>query len=445
MGEGRAVFSGKLGFVLTAAGAAVGLGCLWRFPFIAPQNGGILFVLLYIVLLLALGIPLLITEMAIGRYAKCGILEAFTKLHPKFAFLGGLCLIAFGLIQPYYSILGGELSKYTFMYFSGQSSALVQDGFFQSFISQTGEPILWLGLFVGVTAIISFFGLNRGVERICKILLPLEACLLVFLMIYCLTLPHALEGLAYFFTPNFETFGANTILAAMGQVFYSLSIGFGIMLTFGSFVEKKISLLSSAWTTAFFTLFIALIASALIIPAGFICTGGNPEILGSGTLFVSLPTVFNVMDFGWVVGAIFFLILTIATLTGNVTTLEVVVTALQDKFGMSRLWAVLIPTIFTFAAGVVISLGYGVLSWIHIGDLHLLEIVDRVLSDYLLPIVVLFICVLVGYYIRKDIIAGEIGFAEGSAYAKVYLFMIRYFCPICIILIFAANILTKVL
>ena len=439
MAEERAAFTGKLGFVLTAAGAAVGLGCLWRFPYMAPQNGGGLFLLCYVVLLVALGIPLLITEMAIGRKTQSGVLGAFTKLHPKFAFVGGLCLLTFGLVQPYYSILGGEFAKYSFMYVTGQGAALVQEGFYQSYIAQVGEPLLWLAVIIIVTGALSLFGITKGIERVCKILLPLEAIMLVGLMIYCLTLPHAIDGLAYFLMPNFETFGMNTILAAMGQVFYSLSIGFGIMLTCGSFASKKMDLMSSAWTTGFFTLFIAIIASCLIIPASFLFVGGDPSVLGSGTVFSGLPMIFSVMPFGGVIGAVFFIILTMAALTSNLTTLELIVTALQDRFKMSRFMAVLLPTLFTMAAGAVVSLGYGPLSWIQIGGDHLLEICDKILANMLLPAVAICMCILVGYFIAKGTITDEIGLAPQSRPAKMYTFMIKYFCPICIIIIFISN------
>ena len=445
MGEERAEFTSKLGFILTAAGAAVGLGCLWRFPYMAAQNGGCLFIISYIVLLIALGLPLLITEMAIGRYTRCGILGSFTKLHPKFALISGLCLLAFGLVQPYYTVLGGEFTKYSFMYVTGQSQVLLQDGFFQSFISQAGEPLFWLGIFAVATGAICLFGLVKGIERLCKILLPLEALLLIILMVYCLTLPHAVDGLAYLFLPNFDTFGPDTILAALGQVFYSLSIGFGMILTCGSFAGKEMNLQSSAWTAAFFTLFIAIIASCLIIPASFIYVGGDPAALGSGTVFVTLPPVFNSLPFGSVVGAVFFVILTLSALTANVICLEVIVTALHDTFKLSRFVSVLIPTLYTFGVGALVSLGYGPLSWIQIGEDHLLEIFDKILADGVLPLVALFMCILVGYAAAPGAITGELGFAAESVKAKFYLAMIRYFCPFCILMIFISNILKIVL
>ncbi|HJJ39080.1 MAG TPA: sodium-dependent transporter, partial [Methanocorpusculum sp.] len=240
MSEERDSFSSKIGFVLTAAGAAIGLSCLWRFPYLATENGGGLFILTYIILLAALGVPLLITKVAIGRKTQLGVLGAFKKLNPKFAFVGGLCLMVFGLIQPYYSVLGGEVTKYTFMYFIGQGDTVAQTGYYETFISLIAEPLFWFAVFVILTGIVCLFSLKNGLERVCKYLMPIEAIILVILTVYCLTLPNAIDGLYYYLAPDFTTFSANTILVAMGQVFYSLSLGFGIMLTFGSYLSKKI-------------------------------------------------------------------------------------------------------------------------------------------------------------------------------------------------------------
>lgn len=437
----RESFSGKVGFVLTAAGAAIGLSCLWRFPYLAAENGGGLFILTYIVLLAALGVPLLITKVAIGRKTQLGVLGAFKKLNPKFAFIGGLCLTVFGLIQPYYSVLGGEVSKYTFMYVTGQSSVVNQPGFFDNFISLTAEPLFWFAVFVLLTGFVCLFGLKNGVERVCKYLMPIEVVILVIMSIYCLTLPNAIDGLYYYLAPDFSTFTLNTVLVAMGQVFYSLSLGFGIMLTFGSYLSKKINLINSSWSTGVFTFIISFIAGSIIIPASFLYTNGNPAILGSGKLFTSLPLVFDTLPYGWLVGAIFFVLLFFAALTSNIAALEVVVAAMKDRFGIKRPVTVLFGTLFTLAVGSVISLGYGPLSWIHIGDFYLLEIFDKLSGDILLPIIALLVCIMVGFFLKRNVILDELKLFTRFKHDNLYIFMIRYFCPICIVIIFVSNII----
>ena len=441
MSEERDSFTSKIGFILTAAGAAIGLSCLWRFPYLAAENGGGLFILTYIVLLAALGVPLLITKVAIGRKTQLGVLGAFKKLNPKFAFIGGLCLTVFGLVQPYYSVLGGEVTKYTFMYFSGQGDAVAQPGYYESFISLIAEPLFWFAVFVLLTGLVCIFGLKNGLERVCKYLMPIEAVILIALSIYCLTLPNAFEGLYYYLAPDFSTFSLNTILVAMGQVFYSLSLGFGIMLTFGSYLSKKINLVHSSWSAAFFTFFISFIAGSVIIPASFLYTNGNPAALGSGSLFSSLPMVFQTIPFGWIIGAIFFLLLFFAAITSNIAALEVVVAAMKDRFNIKRPVTVLFGTIYTLAIGSIICLGYGPLSWIHIGDLYLLEIFDKVSGDFLLPVIALIVCIMAGYFLKRNVILDELKLFTRFKHDKLYIFMIRYFCPICIIIIFVSNII----
>ena len=441
MSEARDSFSGKIGFILTAAGAAIGLSCLWRFPYLAAENGGGLFILTYIVLLAALGIPLLITKIAIGRKTQLGVLGAFKKLNPKFSFIGGLCLLVIGLVQPYYSVLGGEVTNYTFMYLIGQGAAVAEPGYYDTFISLTAEPLFWFAVFVILTGIVCLFGLKNGVERICKYLMPIEAVILVLLAIYCLTLPGAFEGLYYYLAPDFSTFSPNTILVAMGQVFYSLSLGFGIMLTFGSYLSKKINLVNAACSTGFFTFLISFIAGSVIIPASFLYTNGNPAVLGSGSIFSSLPMVFQTIPLGWIIGAIFFILLFFAALTSNIAALEVVVAAFKDRFGIKRPVTVLIGTVYTLAIGSIICLGYGPLSWIHIGDLHLLEIFDKISGDFLLPVIALLVCIMVGFFLKRDVILDELKLFTRFRHDKLYLFMIKYFCPICIIIIFISNII----
>ena len=434
----RESFSGKLGLVLTAAGAAVGLGSLWRFPYLAGQNGGGIFILCYLVLLIALGLPLLIAEFTIGKKTQTGVFGAFRQIIPRFGFLGILSIAAILLTMPYYSLIGSESVKYGVMYITGEGNALLDPAFYTTYTSYAGEPLLWLAGFVVLAGIIGLFGLRNGIERLCKFVMPAVLFLLIGLTIFCLTIPGALDGLYYYLMPDFSNFTAGTVLAAMGQVFYSLSIGFGVMITLGSYMAKDTGVTGSSVKTISITFIVALLAGALIIPASYICTNGSPELLGTGTVFESLPLVFNALPFGSVMGAAFFLLLALAALAPVVIFSEVIITALRDRFKVPRPAGVLIMTAALFIIGGFISLGYGPLSWIQIGGKYVLELFDFTAGNILLPVTAFFTCVLVAYGIRKMDFLKD----SGIKHQKLYTFMISGFCPVCIITIFIYNIIT---
>lgn len=436
MADERGSFSGKLGFVLSAAGAAVGLGCLWRFPNLVAQYGGGAFIITYIVLLATLGVTLFVVEVALGRKAQTGVLGAFAKLNPKFKLLGYLCLLVCLLIQPYYSVLCGHILKYGVMFATGQGSVLATPGFYAEYSAEIVDPIIYIVIFTILTGAVVFFGVRKGIERLCKILLPLEAILLAALAVYCMTIPGALDGLAYYLYPDFSKFSGELVLVAMGQVFYSLSIGFGVLITFGSYLGKRVNLVNSAWVTGFFTLLLAFIAGSLIIPATFMYTHGNPGIIGSSSIFESLPMIFETLPLGMVIGAAFFILLAFAALTANISTLEVMVTSIKDRFGISRGVSVVIMTLYTLALAIPISLGYGVLDWISINGMNLLDFADYLSGTVLLPIAALLICILVGYFIEPRVIFDELKMFSRFKYERLLIVMIKYVCPICIFIIF---------
>lgn len=434
MREGGWGFSGKIGFILTAAGAAIGLGCIWRFPYLTAQHGGGIFILIYLILLGTLGVTLLITEVAIGRKTQTGVLGAFAQLNSKFTFLGYLCLLVPLLIQPYYSVLGGWILRYAVTFSTGNGAETAVPGYYTSFIAGL-DPVFWMVIFVLLTGVVVLFGVRNGVGRACKVLMPIEVVLLVILAAYCQTLPNALEGMHYYLYPDFSHVSGEGILAALGQVFYSLSLGFGIMLTFGSYLSKKMDLVNSSWVAGFFTLFVAFIAGSLIIPASYIVTEGNPMVLSSGSMFESLPMVFTYMPFGLYMGAAFFVLLTFAALTSNICALEVMVSALKDKFGVSRTKGVVLMTLYTLVIAIPIVLGYGVLGWIDLGGMKLLEIFDFVSGTIIPPIVALCTCLLVGYFLKPEVILDEIKLHSRFKQGRIFLYMIRYFVPVCILII----------
>ena len=437
----RGGFTGSLSFILTAAGTAVGLGCIWRFPYLAAEHGGGIFILCYVAILLTLGITLLAVEFSIGRKTGVGVLDAFGKLNPKFGFLGIICVLVCALSQPYFAVLGACITKYSFLYMSGRGSAAAEAGFYSTYIASNFEPLLWLILYIAVAAVIVYFGVQAGIERVCKIVMPIEVFLIAILAIDCLSLPGALDGLVYFLAPNFDNFTPDAVLAALGQVFYSLSLGLGVMVTFGSYLSKKVNVIKSSCSTVFFTFLVSMLAGALIVPASYLYTNGNPAAVGSGGMFESLPMVFDMMPFGTVSGGAFFILLSLAALTSTIAEFEVIVTALKDRLGFSRLKGVIIMSVYTLILGGFISLGYGALNWIRIGDMYLLEFFDFMSGTILMPLMVFFTCILVAYFVKPKVILDEMNLKEKGIARKGLWFMLKIVCPACIAIIFITNII----
>ena len=437
----RGGFTGSLSFILTAAGTAVGLGCIWRFPYLAAEHGGGIFILCYVAILLTLGITLLAVEFSIGRKTGVGVLDAFGKLNPKFGFLGIICVLVCALSQPYFAVLGACITKYGFLYLSGEGEAAAEAGFYSTYITSNFEPLLWLMLYIAVAAVIVYFGVQEGIERVCKIVMPIEVFLIAILAFDCLSLPGALDGLVYFLAPNFDNFTPDAVLAALGQVFYSLSLGLGVMVTFGSYLSKKVNVIKSSCSTVFFTFLVSMLAGALIVPASYLYTHGDPAAVGSGGMFESLPMIFDMMPFGTVSGGAFFILLSLAALTSTIAEFEVIVTALKDRLGFSRVKGVIIMSVYTLILGGFISLGYGALNWIRIGDMYLLEFFDFMSGTILMPLMVFFTCILVAYFIKPKVILDEMNLKENGLARKGLWFMLKFVCPACIAVIFITNII----
>ncbi len=438
----RGGFTGSISFILTAAGTAVGLGCIWRFPYLTAEHGGGIFILCYIAILLTLGITLLAVEFAIGRKTGLGVLDAFSNLNPKFKFLGIACIIVCALTQPYFAVLGACIAKYGVLYLSGAGAEAAVPGFYSAYISSTFEPLLWLALYIAAAAVIVYFGVQKGIERVCKIVLPIEVFLIAVLAIDCLSIPGALDGLIYFLAPNPAVFTVNAVLAALGQVFYSLSLGLGVMVTFGSYLKKKENIFKSATSAVFFTFLVSILAGILIIPASYLTTNGDPAAVGSGGMFESLPLIFSNMPFGTVSGGAFFILLSLAALTSTIAGFEVIVTALKDRLNIPRIKGIIFMSVFSLLLGGIISLGYGILNWVHLGDMYLLEMFDFFSGTILLPLMVLFTCLLVGYFSPLKNILDEMNLKEKSILRCSIMIMIKVICPICITLIFVTQIFT---
>lgn len=439
----RSSFSGRVGFVLAAAGSAVGLGNLWRFPYLAAKYGGGIFLLVYIILAVTFGFALMITEIAIGRKTGLSAVGAYKKLNKKFSFLGWLTSIVPMIILPYYCVIGGWVAKYLSAYVMGQGQALADDSYFGSFISETWSPILWFCLFVAVTAAIVLFGVEKGVERASKIMMPILAVLSVIVAVYSCTRPGALEGVKYYLLPDFSKFSVNTVLGAVGQLFYSMSLAMGIMITYGSYMKKEDNLEKSVGQIEIFDTGIAIIAGLMIIPAVFANTGAAPENPGPGLMFQALPKVFGSMSFGSVFGAIFFLLVLFAALTSSISLMETVVSIFRDKFGWNRKATCLLVAVGALAVGLLSCLGYSVWSGVKIIGLQFLDFFDFISNSVLMPIVALLTCILIGYVTGTKIISEEVKLSSRFRREKLFIVVIKYFAPICLVLILVSSVLNS--
>ena len=446
MTKKRSSFSGKIGFVLAAAGSAVGLGNIWRFPYLAAKYGGGIFLLVYLVLAVTFGFALMTAEIALGRKTGKSAIHAFGDLNKKFGFVGLLASLVPMIILPYYSVIGGWVAKYLTVFVSGGAHAAAQDGFFESFIAQPLEPLGWFLLFIGATAIIVLFGVEKGIEKVSKFMMPVLVVLTIGIAIYSMTMPGAMEGVKYYFLPDFTKFSATTVLAAMGQLFYSMSLAMGIMITYGSYMKKDVSINSSVSQIELFDTGIAFLAGLMVIPAVFSFSGGDETALGKGPglMFITLPKVFDSIPgvMGTIIGALFFILVLFAALTSSISLMETVVSIFRDKFGWGRKLTCLIVAIGSIALGVPSSLGFGVWSHINIGGNTFLDMFDIFSNSILMPIVAFLTCIFIGYVIKPQTLIDEVE-EGGKPFKRKGLFtvMIKYVAPICIVLILVSSIL----
>ncbi|MDD6220531.1 MAG: sodium-dependent transporter, partial [Clostridia bacterium] len=316
MSKERSSFTGRIGFVLAAAGSAVGLGNLWRFPYLAAKYGGGIFLLVYIILAVTFGFALMVTEIAIGRKTGLSCIEAYKKLDKRFGFLGWLAAVVPVIIVPYYCVIGGWVIKYFAEFISGNGAAVAADSenFFSSFIGMQGgisdNPMLWFVIFVVLTAAVVIFGVEKGIEKVSKVMMPVLVILCIVVAGFSLATPGALAGLKYYLLPDFSKFSSSTLLGALGQLFYSMSLAMGIMITYGSYMKKEDSIEKSVRQIEFFDTGIALLAGLMIIPAVVAFNGGDPSKInaGPGLMFITLPRVFESMPFGGFVGTLFFIL-----------------------------------------------------------------------------------------------------------------------------------------
>jgi len=444
--EKRSNFTGKIGFVLAAAGSAVGLGNIWRFPYLAAKYGGGIFLLVYIVLALTFGFALMTAEIAIGRKTGLSAIGAFEKLNKKYAFIGYISAIIPFIILSYYCVIGGWVAKYMAMFVSGNIAETVKSTCFETFIAQPIEPVVWFLIYMGVTVLVVLFGVEKGIENVSKIMMPILVLLSIVIAVYGLFMPGAMEGVRYYLLPDFSKFSVTTVLAAMGQLFYSMSLAMGIMITYGSYMKKDVKLESSVKQIEIFDTGIAFLAGLMIIPGVFAFSGGTAENLGKGPslMFETLPKVFDTMPGGSIIGSAFFIMVLFAALTSSISLMETVVSVICDKFKVGRKLSCLIVFIGAVLLGLPSCLGYGdgVLGSVKIIGMSFLDFFDFLSNSVMMPIVAFLICIFVGYVIKPKTIIDEVEI-NGAEFKRKKLFtiVIKYIAPIFIVLILVSSVL----
>lgn len=443
---GRAVWSSKWAFVLAAAASAVGLGNLWRFPYLAAKYGGGMFLLTYLVLVFTFGISLLLLEIALGRKTGLSAIGAFKSFGKKYAFIGFFASLIPFIITPYYCVIGGWVMKYFFAYFADGPAALADGTYFTSFIAGNPESFFWMLLFMALAFIVVARGVKGGIEKANLVMMPALIIMAIGLVVYTLAQPGALEGAAYYLIPDFSKFSPELVISAMGQMFFSLSLAMGIMITYGSYVAKKESLTTSAIRVGGFDLGVSFLAGLMIVPAAFVSLGSGEavaETAGPGLMFIVLPQMFSTFgDMAVVVGAIFFALVIFAALTSAISLTETCVSIIMDATSWSRKKTLAVTFSIIAAAGIVVNLGYNGLSFIQpLGDgTTILDFADFLSNSVMMPIAALMTCIFVGWIIKPKTIADEISSSAPFRARKAWGIMIKYIAPVLVVIILLAYV-----
>lgn len=441
----RSTFSGQLGYVMAVAGSAVGLGNIWRFPYLAAKYGGGTFLLTYFILAITFGFALLISETALGRKTGKSPIAAYKQLGAKKLRFGGwLNAIIPMLIVPYYCVVGGWVCKYLFEYIKNNSVSLVNNNYFVDFSSSAIQPVFWLIVFAVLVFIVVLLGVEKGVEKCSKILMPTLLVMAIFIAGYTLLTPGAIEGAKYYLIPDFSRFSIMTVVAAMGQMFYSLSIGMGILFTYGSYMKKEIDMEHSITQVEIMDTVVAFLAGLMIIPAVFAFSNGDPNTLNAGAslMFITLPKVFNSMAFGNIIGVIFFLLVLFAALTSAISLMECCVSILQDQFNLSRKKCCTIILTGICILGAPCSLGFGLLDFIKPLGFSILDFFDFMTNSIMMPISAACTCLLIIKVTGFKTVIDEVEISSKFRRKKAYLFCMKYIVVPGLMIILLSSILS---
>ena len=455
----RNTFSGSLGFVLAAAGSAVGLGNIWRFPYLAARGGGGLFLVIYLVLALTFGFTMLTTEVAIGRKTKQSPLTAYSKVKKGWGWLGVVASVVPFMIMPYYCVIGGWVLKYFIVYASGHGLDAAEDGFFTGFITSEYEPIIMLVIFLAICSFIIYKGVESGIEKFSKFIMPVLLILVIGIAIFSLTIKHTaddgtvrtgLQGFKTYIIPSLNGVDAHgffsIVMDAMGQLFYSLSVAMGIMIAYGSYVKDDANLVKSINQIEIFDTVVAFLAGVMIIPAVYVFMGTEGMSAGPSLMFVSLPKIFAAMGvIGNVVGTLFFAMVLFAAVTSAMSILEAIVSGLIDRFDMTRHKATVFESVVALIIAIVVCLGYNVLYFEMTlpngASAQILDIMDYISNNVLMPVVAISTCILIGWIVKPKYVMDEAEKnGERMGRKGLYNVMIRYISPVLLIILFLISI-----
>lgn len=446
-GSARGLFSGNIGFILAVAGSAVGLGNIWRFPYLAAKYGGGIFLLVYLILMLTFGYALIVAETSLGRKTRLSPVGAYRafgqmKRNPFLVFGGWINAVVPMLILPYYCLIGGWIIKYLFEYVVGDVTLVAGDGYFGSFISSPFEPIIWNLIFLGCTLGIILKGVEGGVERASRVMMPLLLILAVIVAVYSMTRPGAGAGIYYYLVPDFSKFSIMTVVAACGQLFFSLSIGMGILITYGSYMKKDVNVEQATYSIGFMDTLVATLAGFMIIPAVFAFSGGTAEALNAGPslMFITIPKIFESMGFGGIIGAVFFLMVFFAALTSSISIMETCVSTLTDELHWSRRKSALFMTFEAIALGVPCSLGFGVWDFISIAGLSILDMMDFLASLILCPLAAMLTCLLIGRIVGIENLISEVKISSAFHGEKIFRICISWLAPLLLLVVLVSSV-----
>ena len=456
--EKRGGFGSKIGFILAAAGSAVGLGNIWRFPYLAAKYGGGIFLLVYLIFAVTFGFTLMITEIAIGRKTGKSVIGAYKDVNKHFAPLGWIAAAVPALILPYYCVIGGWVMKYMVEFLSVHGHRIATEtygdsnlSFFENFISHPLQPTIFFVIYVIVNASVVMLGVQKGIETLSKFLMPVLLILIFGISIYTLTLDGALEGLKYYVLPNFKDFTfeqlLKTIVGAMGQLFYSMSLAMGIMITYGSYMRKEDALEQSVRQIEVFDTFVAFLAGLIIVPSVFVFSGGNTDQLNAGPslMFKTLPAVFDSMPAGDIIGGAFFILVTLAALTSSISLMETVTAVVMEKFRLNRVASCFVVIGITLVLGMLSVLGYSSWSEVKLLGMQFLDFFDFITNNVMMPILAFFTCILIGYVAKTSYIEDEVLHGQDRFSAKhLFRIMIKFVCPVCMIIILLTPFITTI-